>query len=233
MERAFSVTERDGNCRYIAYIAASLAKAGASAQIGFEEGRVRLCVTGEDASLRRLAEEKAADILCIGYKYAELAPLIRPAGLGEEDREILVAAVIAADLAEDRRCVLARLRRASGCECTVDGFYRFRLGDLRAKWRGVAACVPSVFTSGKLADFMEYLLGAGRGKVFLKGDAVFDARCRRLRRSSLIEGGRSEMNTLREIVLSGAGKVECLSSPGPRQEDFLRRYYGGRVCFAT
>ena len=86
MERAFSVTERDGNCRYIAYIAASLAKAGASAQIGFEEGRVRLCVAGEDASLRRLAEEKAADILCIGYKYAELAPLIRPAGLGEEDR---------------------------------------------------------------------------------------------------------------------------------------------------
>ena len=77
---------------------------------------------------------------------------------------------------------------------------------------------------------MEYLLGAGRGKVFLKGDAVFDARCRRLRRSSLIEGGRSEMNTLREIVLSGAGKVECLSSPGTRQEEFLAPLLRGQGC---
>ena len=232
IESEFSVTETDGNCRYIAYIAAALAKGGAAAQIGFESGRVRLSVAGEEPALRRLAEEKVADILCIGYKYAELRPLICPAGLGEEDREILVAAVIAADLAEDLRCVLTRLRRAADAECTIDGFYRFRLSDLRAKWRGVAACVPAVFTRGKLADFMEYLLGAGRGKVFLKGDAVFDARCRRLRRSSLIEGGHSEMNTLREIVLSGAGKVECLVSPSSRQEDFLRRYYGGRVCFA-
>ena len=233
MECELTVTEADGNCRYIAYIAAALAKGGAAAQIGFESGRVRLAASGPDPVLRRLAEEKMADIVCIGYKYAVLYPLVRPAGLGAEDREILLAAVIAADLAEDRRCVLSRLRRAAAEEYTLDGFYRFRLADLREKWRGVAACVPGVFTRGRLADFMDYLLGAGRGKVFLKGDAVFDARCRRLRRSSLIEGGCSEMNTLREIVLSGAGKVECLTSPSTRQENFLRRYYAGRVGFSS
>lgn len=231
MECELTVTEADANCRYIAYIAAALAKGGAAAQIGFDGGRVRLAAAG-DAALVRAAEEKMADILCIGYKYAALRPLVRPAGLGGEDREILLAAVIAADLAEDRRCVLTRLRRAAAGEYTLDGFYRFRLADLREKWRGVAACVPGVFTRSRLADFMEYLLGAGRGKVFLKGDAVFDARCRRLRRSSLIEGGPSEMNTLREIVLSGAGKVECLTAPGTRLENFLRRYYAGRAVFS-
>ena len=231
MECELTVTEADANCRYIAYIAAALAKGGAAAQTGSDGARARPAAGGA-AALVRAAEEKMADILCIGYKYAALRPLVRPAGLGGEDREILLAAVIAADLAEDRRCVLTRLRRAAAGEYTLDGFYRFRLADLREKWRGVAACVPGVFTRSRLADFMEYLLGAGRGKVFLKGDAVFDARCRRLRRSSLIEGGPSEMNTLREIVLSGAGKVECLTAPGTRLENFLRRYYAGRAVFS-
>ena len=40
------------------------------------------------------------------------------------------------------------------------------------------------------------------------------------------------MNTLREIVLSGAGKVECLTAPGTRLENFLRRYYAGRAVFS-
>ena len=49
---------------------------------------------------------------------------------------------------------------------------------------------------------------------------------------SLIEGGRSEMNTLREIVLSGAGKVECLGALSAKHELFLLRYYAGKVDFA-
>ncbi len=227
------VTERDLNCQYIAYIAAAMANRS-GAEIGFFDGRVRLSIcmsASEGASARRILEGKIAEVLCIGYKYSALQRWIHPAGLNEEDREILIAAIISADFMEDKRYVLTRLQEQE--EYTIDGIFHFRLHELQEKWKGVAACVPSVFTRGQLIDFMEFLLGTGRGKVFLKGEEVYDSRCRRLRRSSLIEGGRSEMNTIREIVLSGACKVECLSLPSARQEHFLRRYYAGRVGFLS
>lgn len=225
------LSESDGNCRYIAYIAGAVARAGdTSAEICLTGGRIALRLRAESlAAVRGVAEEKIAEAICIGYKYALMRRDIHPAGLSAEEREILLAAIIAADFADDKKYVLARLE--TGGECAVDGFFRFRLQGLRKKWAGVAACVPEVFTGSQLAEFMEFLLGACRGKVFLKGGDVFDSRCRRLRRSSLIDGGKSEMNTLREIVLSCAGKVECLTLPSARQENFLRRYYAGRVGF--
>lgn len=221
------ISEREDNCRFIAYIAGALASpAGGNMRISFGGGRVSLSSCGEE--LRPLAEEKIAEVLCIGYKYAELAS-VAPAGLGAGDTEILRAAIIAADFAEDKRYVLSRLRGAR--EYPIDGFFTFRLKDLREKWKGVAACVPPVFTRGQLSEFMEFLLGTVRGKIFLKGNGVYDSRCRRLRRSALIGGGDAELDTLREIVLSCAGKVECLGAITAGEEDFLRRYYAGRVGF--
>lgn len=224
-----AVSERESNSHFVAYAAGALALAASnSARIAFGGGRVVLRAEGEE-SVRRHLEEKVAEIICIGYKYAELSASVRPAGLGGQDREILLAAIIAADFTEDKKYVLSRLRGAE--EYSIDGFYSFRLRDLREKWKGVASCVPPVFTRGQLTEFMQFLLGSEHGKVFLKGEEVYDSRCRRLRRAALIEGGRSEMNTLREIVLSCAGKVECLGTLSEGKENFLRRYYAGRVGF--
>lgn len=231
-----TVSDKESNCRYIAYVAGVLAAASsgaAAADIRFADGRVCFSVNAEQdklAELRKRAEEKIADVICVGYKYEFLSRLIRPAGLSAEDREILVAAIIAADFADDRRYVLSGLKKIE--VHTIDGFYNFRLRALTEKWRGVAQCVPLYFDKERLAEFMEFLLGGNKGKVFLKGPDVYDCRCRRLHRAALIEGGKSEMNTLREIVLSGAGKVECLTAPSLRQENFLRRYYAGRVGFS-
>ena len=229
------VSEKECNSRYIAYIAGILSGrsvGGATVQIGFEGERVTLSAEAESlGELKELAAEKVAEVLCIGYKYDLLSRIIRPAGLGAEDREILLAAIIAADFAEDYRYIRARLRDMS--VHTVDGFYLFRLQALREKWKGVAACVPACFDGKQLAEFMEYLLGGNRRKIFLKGKEVYDCRCCRLRRAALIEGGGTEMNTFREIVLSGAGKIECLSSLSAPQENFLRRYYAGRVGFSV
>ena len=229
------VSEKECNSRYIAYIAGILsgrAVSGARVQIGFEGDRVTLSAETESlVELKELAAEKIAEVLCIGYKYDLLSRCIRPSGLGAEDREILLAAIIAADFAEDYRYIRARLRDVS--VHTIDGFYLFRLQALREKWKGVAACIPTYFDEKQLAEFMEYLLGGSRRKIFLKGKDVYDCRCCRLRRAALIDGGKSEMNTFREIVLSGAGKIECLSALSAPQENFLRRYYAGRVGFST
>ncbi len=228
------LSEKQSHCQYIAYAAGALAKAaeGQSTEIRFVSGRVELVLCGQEkemAVLHKLAAEKIAEIICIGYKYEYFRSLIRPAGLCEEDREILLAAILAADFAEDSRYVRTRLEGIG--EHSLDGFYNFRLRNLQEKWKSIAACVPGYFTESQLTEFMEYLLGASKGKVFLRGSEVYDGRCRRLRRATLIEDGKSEMGTLREIVLSGAGKVECLSALSSRQEKFLRRYYAGRVAF--
>ena len=229
------VSEKECNSRYIAYIAGILsgpAAQGATVQIGFENGRVTLSAEAESlGELKELAAEKIAEVLCVGYKYELLSRVIRPAGLSAEDREILLAAIIAADFAEDRRYIQVRLRDMS--VHTIDGFYLFRLQALREKWKGVAACIPSRFDGKQLADFMDYLLGGSRLKIFLKGKDVYDCRCCRLHRAALIEDGKSELSTFREIVLSGAGKIECLSALSDPQEKFLRRYYAGRVGFSA
>lgn len=226
-----AVSDVESNSHFIAYAAVPLARGRHRAAISFSDGRVSLCVhPGEDVQeMRRIVEEKIAEIVCIGYKYAKLSEAVRPAGLTEEEREILLAALIAADLAEDKKYVLSRLRGAK--EYSIDGLFTFRLRDLREKWKGVAACVPPVFTAGQLAAFMEFLLDGERGKIFLKGGEVYDSRCRRLSRAALIEHGGREMRTLREIVLSCASKVECLGFLPEREERFLRRYYAGRVGF--
>lgn len=231
-----TVSERESNCRYIAYVAGILSGKGTgteSAEIGFEDGRVTLSVAAESetySELKKQAEEKIAEVIGVGYKYDYLSRAIRPAGLSAEDREILIAAIIAADFAEDTRYIVARLRDIQ--VHTIDGFFAFRLQSLREKWKNVAACVPHIFDKKQLAEFMDYLLGGSRRKIFLKGSDVYDCRCCRLHRAVLIEGGKSEMNTFREIVLSGAGKIECLSQLSAAQENFLRRYYAGRVGFS-
>lgn len=227
------VSERESAFRYIAYTAGALSgcRRTANTEIRFQGGRVILCVrAGERAlvALRAPVEDRIAEVYCVGYKYELLRAHVCPAGLTPEEREILLSAIIAADLAADKRYVLSRLAEVK--EHTLDGFYLFRLRELAAKWKNIAACVPPVFSNGQLIEFMQYILGGSRGRVFLKGNEVYDARCRRLHRASLL-GEKTVPDTLREIVLSGAGKVECLGKADEREERFLRRYYAGRVGF--
>lgn len=231
------ISEKESNARYIAYIYASLRPiidaCGGKTFFSFESDRVALVVESEnkyESYLRRLAEEKIAEVVCVGYKYEAFRKALMPAGIGKEDREILLAALISADFADDRRYVFSRLKGST--QYTVDGFFAFRLAPLRKKWESVIECVPTYFTQEKLAAFMSYLLREDAGeKVFVRGEEVFDKHYHKLRRASLIEEGVSGMNGVREIILSGAGEVECVSAPPPVQENFLKRYYAGRVSF--
>ena len=92
------VSDRECNSRYIAYIAGILSgrnAGGTEVQIAFGEGRVTLSAEAESlGELKNLAADKIAEVLCIGYKYDLLSRHIRPAGLGRQEREILLAAII-------------------------------------------------------------------------------------------------------------------------------------------
>ncbi len=232
------ISEREENARWIAYIHAAMlpyiAAGGATGVLSLGGGRAGLLLTAEDRCgdvVRRQAAEKIADVLAVGYKYVLFCGRLHTAGLNKEEREILLAALIAADLAQDKRYIIAALRNEN--IYTVDGFYTFRLKKLRRKWEDVIGCLPALFTEEKLAAFLHYLAcGNGRGKVLLRGEELYDGGYRKLRRATLIEEGASELNSIREIILSGAGEVECAGMPTPKQALFLKKYYAGKVCFA-
>ncbi len=229
------VSERETHCSYISYISEGIISAGIKDvrfSLSFDAQRILLACEFESQGaerIRKIVEEKIAEIICVGYKYREMMPLIQPAGLSAEEREVLLAAILAADFVEDKKYVLSRLKEMA--HHSIDGFYLFRLQALRDKWKGVAQCVPGYFTKERLSEFMEYLIGGSAGKIFLKDSDVYDSRCKKLHRAMLIENAKSEINIFREIVLSGAGKIECLGELSVRQEDFLKKYYAGRVGF--
>lgn len=231
------IFEKESNARYIAYIYTSLMPileaCGAKSSVSFDGDRISLRFDADERYapyLRRIAEEKVAEVIAVGYKYELFRAFVKPAGLGKNDHEILLTALISADFADDKRYVFMHLKGMK-IYC-IDGFFNFRLSALKEKWKGVVRCVPPVFTREKLTSFMGYLLaGDGGRKVIVRGSEIFDGKYRKLRRATLIEEGISELNGIREIILSGAGAVECVGLPPPCQEEFLRRYFAGRVSF--
>ena len=231
------ISEKENNARYIAYVFTSLQPlleaCGAKSAFSFDGDRIFLKIAAEEkyeTYLRRFAEEKIAEVIAVGYKYEYFRRTLSPAGLRGGEREILLAALISADFADDKRYVFARLRGAS--VYSVDGFFAFRLGALLRKWKGIVGCVPPYFTREKLSAFMRYLLREDAGeKVIVRGADIFDGKYHKLRRATLIEEGATDMNAIREIILSGAGEVECVGVPPPGQEKFLRDYFAGKVSF--
>ena len=226
------VSDKEANCPYIAYAAEAVANMNRrSVEISFSDERVQLAVEAPREEVERtkaILSDCIAEIVCIGYKYNFFSERIHPAGLDREGHDLLISSIIAADFEEEFRYARMRLKEID--VYTIDGFFDFRMQALRDKWKGVAACVPEFFSQSQLVDFVQYLFSNSKKKIFLKNGKVYDWRCRRLHRSALIGG---DMDTaIREIILSGAGKIECLSALSPEQEKFLRRYYADRVEFS-
>lgn len=163
--------------------------------------RVALEINFDRELLRPIFEDlcdKIADVIAIGYKYDFFSDKIKGVGLSENHRELLITALIAADLQEDKRYIRARIKKCSiqsrfekdFC-LAIDGFYNFRLTALKNKWAEVAEYVPSYFSLRELSDFIAYLSCEKNGKrVIIDGQKVYDSRYNRLRRSSLLGGNR-------------------------------------------
>lgn len=223
---------------YISYILNSLssvmAEMRASKILKTDSLRQELILTvpEEFKSLLTLeAEDKMADVIAIGYKYAYFKRNIAITALGDDDKELLYAALIAADADEDKRYVKRKLKNFS--EYSIDGIFNFRMKPLKEKWSDIAGYVPKTFTKSQVKDFITYLIKDKRGKrVCYDGRGLYDKYFNRLTRSMLMGEGGETLKVAKEIILSGAGEVELLSPLPEKDEPYIKEYYGDRVIFS-
>ncbi len=175
-------------------------------------------------------EDKIADVISVNYKYTFFNKRINSSGLSSVERELLLTALISADIDEDKKYVVKKLKNYT--EYTLDGIFNFRLKPLKEKWLDIVSYIPPGFQSVQLKDFIVYLIRDKMGKrVYFDGGQVYDKRYNLLKRIELLSGDSGEIPIVKEILLSGAGEVE-LGSPLPERDEFyLKEFYGDRVRF--
>lgn len=175
--------------------------------------------------IRSYTEERIADVIAVGYKYRYFDSTLSLPFLSKEQRSILCAALVAADLEEDRAFV--RRKIAGVAEYCIDGTYNFRLSELKTRWKGIADYVPTDFTETSLDGFLDFLIGESRGKVFLKDGKLYDEDYRLLELSALI----GKEKPIYEILLSGADNIYCFGKTDGETQTFLKKYYKEKVVF--
>lgn len=174
------------------------------------------------------AADKIAEVIAVGYKYEYFKKEIKTAGLNKSEREILLASLIAADLAEDKKYVFDRVKGEK--QAAIDGIYNFRLKPLKKKWKDVADYIPQCFLGSQLKDFVVYLIENRKKRAYVDDTKVYDNYYRRLKRCALLGG--EELPVIREVLLSGCGEVEIRGQIPPVDEKYLKEFYGDRVYFA-
>lgn len=175
--------------------------------------------------VRKYAEENIADIIAVGYKYAFFEKRLPLPMLTPLKKRVLLTALVAADLKEDRAFIAKRVK---GFErYCLDGLFHFRLSDLKRRWEEIADYVPTEMGEVSMNGFLEFLAEDGEGKVFLKTGKVYDEDYRPLSKS-LLTGVESPIG---EILLSGAESVYCFGEADADTRAFLKKYYGEKAIF--
>lgn len=179
--------------------------------------------------LKSQVEDRIADVISVKYKYAYFKRNVTTGGIGEFEKDLLRIALIAADIDEDKRYVIRRIREYD--EYALDGIYNFRLLALRRKWQEVSGYIPSVFKREQLKEFIAYLLNEKRNKrVFVDGGKVYDADYNRLDKTALA-GGDGDGRIIREILLSASGSVGVKSRIPELDEKYIRMFYDKHAVF--
>ncbi len=175
--------------------------------------------------VRRFVEENVADVIAIGYKYAFFKKRLCLPLLGQNEKRLLITALVAADFKEDKSYVA---RRLCGFEnYSVDGVFHFRLQELKKRWDSVAEYVPKDMGEASLESFLGFLTEDGENKLFVKDGRVYDEDYRLLSRSALT----GKASVVGEILLGSAGQVYCFGETEKSVGDFLKKYYGGKAVF--
>ncbi|MBO4251722.1 MAG: hypothetical protein J5911_03560 [Clostridia bacterium] len=172
--------------------------------------------------------DRVAEVIAVGYKYKYFTTAVKVAGLSDTEREILLASLIAADLAEDKKYAFDRIKTLK--DAAIDGVFNFRMKPLRKKWKDIAEYMPAAFIGSQLKDFVSYLLENKKKRTYIDDCKVYDNYYRRLKRCSLLGGEDGEI--VREVLLSNCGEVEIRGTLPPTDEKYLKDFYGDRVYFA-
>ncbi len=175
--------------------------------------------------VRRFTEDNISDIIAIGYKYQYFQKRLTLPLLNEQEKRLLLTSLAAADLKEDREIVAEALSGAE--QYCLDGFFHFRLQELQRRWDGIAEYIPTDFGKQSLEGFVSFLVEDGEGKIFLKDGKAYDETYRALSKSALT----GESSLIGEILLLGAERVYSFGKTDKETEEFLRKYYKGKVIF--
>ena len=177
------------------------------------------------------AVDKMADVIAINYKYTFFKRNIRLKGLSESERELLLTALISADLEEDKRYAIKRLKQFN--EFSIDGIFNFRMKPLKEKWVEICGYIPSTFQKGQLKDFITYLIKDKCGKrVYVENITVYDKKYTPLKRRDLLFNDSGNLSIIKEILLSGAGEVELATKIDSENEKYIKEFYGEKVYFS-
>ena len=224
-------TKEEGSISYLLKSLASLASdlGGEIVKIESEQrvGVKVFCKAEHEDFFRSEIEDKIADVIVVKYKYEFFKRKIHPAGLSLYEIELLITALISADIEEDKRYILRRLRGQT--DYVLDGFFNFRLQALKNKWKEIVSYIPVVFSAKQLEDFVAYLVSEKRGKrVLVQNGKVYDLYYNPLKKSALLDG---KGDLVREVLLSSGGSVEVMSKISKEEEKYLRSFFGRKVSF--
>lgn len=179
--------------------------------------------------IRAEIRDKIAEIIAVKYKYDFFCSNLKIGGLTPEEKEILYVSLIAADLDEDKKYCIEKLKGSDNL--AIDGVYNFRLQPLKRKWGEVLSYMPSCFVGEQLRDFITYLLENRVKRVYVDNGKIYDGHYRRLKRCSLIS--YEKLNVIREVILSNCGQVEICGKIPEEDEKYLKEYYADKIIFST
>ncbi len=177
------------------------------------------------------AIDKMADVIAINYKYSFFKKNVKVKGLTSDEIELLLIALISADVDDDKRYIIKRLKLFD--EYALDGIFNFRMKPLKEKWMEISSYIPTTFASGQLKDFITYLIKDKTGKrVYVENTCVYDKKYTALKRRDLLIDDSGNLGIIKEILLSGAGEVELASKVDSLNEKYIKEFYGNKVYFS-
>lgn len=101
----------------------------------------KLCVVETDRSrffrsfsCAENAEDVITAIYMKGAKRSAFKPLVKSFGLGAFESEMLLRTLVAFDRERDELYIRSKLRAGITENFPIDGFFNFRLGELRSRW---------------------------------------------------------------------------------------------------
>ncbi len=226
------VTEKEKNVKYLLYLQKNLAEIFNQTQtlVKCYKNNQRAVLELEvqdlykDLIINELID-KIADVIVVGYKYVFLKDKVKPMGLNDDGKNLLLAGIISADIDDDKKYVISKIKGFDSI--AIDGVYNFRLKILKEKWFEISSLMPTAFMPEQLKEFLSYISGGRKERIFIDGEAVYDSHYRRQIKSELTESP----DALTEVVLCGASEINLLSSPDKRLESGLMSYYGSKVNF--
>lgn len=175
--------------------------------------------------------DRIADVIAVNYKHKFFKKRIKFSGLSEIESELLITSLISADVEEDKKYVIKKLKGFN--EYALDGIFNFRMKPLMEKWKEIAGYIPPSFTKSQLKDFIGYLIKDKKGKrVYIDGGKVYDKRFNELNRNKLLTLDSGNLNVVKEVLLSGAGEVELCSPVSQAESAYLKEYYSSKVFYS-